>query len=129
MVDTSVWIDFFNNRKTFQVNLLADLLISDKRICICPAILQEVLQGLAPGSTFKNVFEHLMIQEFVVCEPISAAVKSAELFNELRLRGVTIRKSNDCLIAYHATFHNLKLLSTDRDFIHIANHTSLQLIQ
>jgi predicted nucleic acid-binding protein len=129
LVDTSVWIDFFNNRKTLHSDLLHDLLISDKRICICPTILQEVLQGLASGAKFKQVFHHLMIQEIVVCEQISAAVKSAQLYNDLRFNGVTIRKSNDCLIAYHAMFHKLKLLSTDRDFVHIADHTPLELIQ
>jgi putative PIN family toxin of toxin-antitoxin system len=128
LVDTSVWIDFFNNRKTVHSNLLHDLLISDRRICICPTILQEVLQGLASGPKFKQVFKHLMIQEIVLCEQISAAVESAKLYNDLRLNGVTIRKSNDCLIAYHAMVHNLKLLSTDRDFIHIADHTALELI-
>jgi len=128
LVDTSVWIDFFNKKQVPQVHQLDDLLLNDKRICICPTIIQEVLQGLNMGSYYNRILHNLMMQEILICEPVTAAVKAAELYNELRKKGVTVRKSNDCLIAFHAIHFNARLLERDRDFQLIAQHTSLQLL-
>ena len=46
IVDTSVWIDFFNIRLTSQVKILFTLL-DTKYVIIPPVILQEVLQGIS----------------------------------------------------------------------------------
>ena len=116
LVDSSVWIDFFNKNPTAQVHQLDDLLLNDKRVCICPPILQEVLQGLDPGNYYERVLNDLMMQEILICEPVMAAVKAADLYNQLRKKGITIRKSNDCLIAYHAVYFDARVLHKDRDF-------------
>ncbi|GAA4798342.1 hypothetical protein GCM10023231_28820 [Olivibacter ginsenosidimutans] len=41
-------------------------------------------------------------------------------------KGVTIRKSNDCLIAYYAIFHAITIVHADRDFETIRQHSDLQ---
>ena len=126
LVDSSVWIDFFNEKHTHQVHQLDDLLWQDRRICICPPVLQEVLQGLEQGNYYDQVMHNLMMQEILICEPVMAAVKAADLYNQLRKKGVTIRKSNDCLIAYHAIHFDARVLHVDRDFSLMSKYTQLK---
>jgi predicted nucleic acid-binding protein len=129
LVDTSVWIDFFNNLHTREVAQLDFLLRENKRVCICPTILQEILQGLEAAKFYDRVKDNFLTQEILICEPVHAAVKSAELYQLLRKKGVTIRKSNDCLIAYHALHFNAEVLQKDRDFKFIAQYTGLKISQ
>lgn len=126
LVDSSVWIDFFNENPTDQVRQLDNLLTADRRVCICPTILQEVLQGLDPGEYYNRVLYNLMMQEILICEPVMAAVKAADLYNQLRKKGITIRKSNDCLIACHAIHFNARVLHTDRDFLVMSKHANVK---
>ena len=48
------------------------------------------------------------------------------LYRSVRKKGVTIRKSNDCLIAYFAISCKAVLLHNDGDFDKIAKHSSLK---
>lgn len=40
-------------------------------------------------------------------DTVEAAIGAADLYRALRKKGITIRKSNDCLIAYYAIAHNV----------------------
>jgi predicted nucleic acid-binding protein len=125
LVDSSVWIDFINDEANTEVQQLSHLLSIDGRICICPTVIQEVLQGINVRTFFERVKENLLIQEILICEPVKAAVEAAKLYQSLREKGATIRKSNDCLIAYHALSFGAKVLHRDRDFEMIAKHSDL----
>jgi predicted nucleic acid-binding protein len=61
-------------------------------------------------------------------DPIEAAIGAADLYRSLRKKAVTIRKPNDCLIAYYALAHNLPVLHNDVDFDQIARHSSLRVV-
>lgn len=129
LVDSSIWIDFFNERQTPQTNRLKELLVNDDPVCVCPTIIQEVLQGLDRGSFFEKVKSHLLEQEILVCDPVLSAVKSAELYALLRSKGTTIRKSNDCLIAHYALHFDSQVFHQDRDFDLIAMHAPLRIFR
>jgi len=51
-----------------------------------------------------------------------------EIYRKLRKSGITIRKSNDCLIAAYAILGDLYLLHKDRDFEEISNQFNLKLV-
>jgi predicted nucleic acid-binding protein len=53
--------------------------------------------------------------------------RAIDIYRTLRKKGITIRKSNDCLIASYAILSDRKLLHKDRDFTQIAEGTNLQL--
>ena len=128
IVDTSVWIDCFRGLQNAQTKKVADLLVHTKRITITPTILQEVLQGIREDAQFVRIRANLLACTLLILDPVEAAIGAADLYRSLRKQGVTIRKPNDCLIAYYAIFHNISVLQNDIDFIHIAQHTPLQLI-
>ena len=46
LVDSSVWIDFFNGNISPQRNALAELFDSPHEICTCGVVVSEVFQGL-----------------------------------------------------------------------------------
>ncbi|MGB5425734.1 MAG: PIN domain-containing protein [Gammaproteobacteria bacterium] len=46
----------------------------------------------------------------------------------LRKQGITIRKSNDCIIAVTALEHHCQLLHNDKDFSPLAEHFPLKII-
>lgn len=52
IVDSSVWIDYFNGAVTFQTNTLDDLL-SRQLIAIGDLILTEVLQGFRDDKDYQ----------------------------------------------------------------------------
>ncbi len=54
--------------------------------------------------------------------PEALFVKAANIYCRLRKHGITIRKTNDCIIAATALDHNCELLHNDKDFSLIAEH-------
>ena len=116
IVDTSVWIDFFNGKESDQVKILVSYIQEDDPIYLCPTIIQEVLQGISNDSKYKKVKEYLLCFNVLNDDSLERALGAAELFRKLRKKGVTIRKSNDCLIAEYAYKYNLNILHSDRDF-------------
>ena len=55
-------------------------------------------------------------------------IRAAEIFRLLRRKGITVRRSIDCMIAAVATEHEIPLLHNDRDFIPIAKHCGMKMI-
>jgi predicted nucleic acid-binding protein len=117
MVDTSVWIDFFNNNLTAQVIRFENSLNNNEDICICGVIITEIVQGIRDNNQYLKTKSYL---ENLIFLPMyySTFIKSAEIFRCLRKRGITIRKPIDCMIAAVSIENNVLLLHNDRDFFH-----------
>lgn len=125
MVDTTVWIDFFAARSTAQVITLETLIKGREDICICGIILTEVLQGIRKETEFRktrDLFNSLILLPMTY----STFVRSAEIYRDLRKRGITIRKSVDCMIASVALENDIPLLHNDKDFHPIEKHCGLK---
>ena len=127
LADTSIWIDFLNNKDSPQTRLFEHHL-SNSRICSCPPVVQEVLQGIRLDEKYHEIKSLLLTLEIFVADPLQAAVESAEIYRLLRKNGVTIRKPNDCLIAWYAIKNKTGLLHNDSDFDLIARHTKIELL-
>ena len=128
LVDTSVWIDFFNNKKTTNVDMLSSYILNDHTVLLTPIILQEILQGIKNDGDYKRIKEIILNFDTLELNPIDAAIAAAELYRTLRKKGCTIRKSNDCLIAYYAIYFKVPLLQNDSDFKQIAKFSELKLV-
>jgi predicted nucleic acid-binding protein len=125
LVDTTVWIDFFAARSTAQVITLETLIKGREDICICGIILTEVLQGIRKETEFRktrDLFNSLILLPMTY----STFVRSAEIYRDLRKRGITIRKSVDCMIASVALENDIPLLHNDKDFHPIEKHCGLK---
>lgn len=125
LVDTSVWIDFFANRDTSQVDALEHAIVTGADIALCGIILTEILQGIRDDRQYAQVRQRLTpVLMLPITQPTFVA--AADLYRQLRKRGLIIRKTNDCIIAATAIEHGLSLLHNDRDFDLIAAHSRLQ---
>ncbi|BAP55382.1 PilT protein domain-containing protein [Thioploca ingrica] len=125
LVDTSVWIDFLHGKETPQVTQLEFLLGEREKVSLCGVILTEILQGIRDNRQYTETLYKLNTLNFLEMSQ-TVFVTAAEIYRELRKKGITIRKSVDCMIAAVALVNNCSLLHNDRDFEAIA--TSFPLI-
>jgi predicted nucleic acid-binding protein len=124
--DTSAWIDFFNGKNTDKVNLLASYIENNDRLLLTPTIVQEILQGIRDDKQYRKIKNILSYIEILELPQVEATISAAELYRSLRKRGLTIRKSNDCLIAIYAIEFSIKLVHSDSDFDLISKHSHLK---
>ena len=126
LVDTTVWIDFLTDKPQPHVTVLTEFIRDEEDLCLCGVILTEVLQGIRSNKDYLRTREYLNDLLFL---PMSHAtfIRAAELFRDLRKKGVTIRNPIDCMIASVALENDICLLHNDRDFVNIANHSALKL--
>jgi predicted nucleic acid-binding protein len=116
LVDSSVWIDFFNGTESTETDKLNEILGLEE-VIIGDLILAEVLQGFRSDTdykTAKNVLTSLTVHELLGKE---LAIKSANNFRKLKKKGITIRKTADVIIATYCIENKMPLLFTDKDFL------------
>lgn len=126
VVDSSVWIDFFNGRPGREVALLDRAIENQDLIHLCGPILQEVLQGFRREEDFQRRWRHLMT--FGVIETTRwTFLRAASLYRFLRRKGATVN-SFDTTIAAVCFESRLPLLTCNRrDFAPMAKYAGLKL--
>jgi predicted nucleic acid-binding protein len=108
VVDSSVWIDFFNGDDAPAAELLGDLLDhGEVRIVVPDLVLFEVLRG------FRQLMQSLAVESSMDPE---LALAAAEHYRGLRSRGQTVRSAIDVLVAAFCIERDYALLHDDRDF-------------
>jgi predicted nucleic acid-binding protein len=125
LVDSSVWIDYFNGVPNAECDAL-DALLGRELVAVGDLILTEVLQGFRTDRAYREARTLL--------EPLSlrrlggrtVALAAAENYRFLRCKGVTVRKTIDVIIASHCLLHGLELLHTGRDFDAMEQHLGLR---
>ena len=115
LVDSSVWIDYFNGIDNGQTNYLHAHL-GVKNFATGDLILVEVLQGFRAEKDFKKARELLSDLYFFDMIGQDMAYKAALNYRILKKRGFTIRKTIDVMIAIFCVENKLALLHNDRDF-------------
>ena len=106
--------------------MLTSYIENDDPIVLAPVIIQEVLQGIRYDAQFKKVKEIFSYFNVLQISPAVAALGAAELYRSLRKKGATIRKSNDCLIAYYAIEYSMPVVHQVADFDAIAKFSRLK---
>ena len=109
VVDSSVWIDYFNGVVTRQTERL-DRYLRDEFVVIGDIILAEVLQGFRKDSDFRRAKQLLDTLVFKEMLGRDLAVKSAQNYRYLRGKGVTVRRTIDVMIATFCIENHLPLL-------------------
>jgi hypothetical protein len=124
LVDSTVWIDYFNGRRTAHTDYL-DRILTSEIILVGDLILAEVLQGFRSQAEFELAKQALLRFTQVSLVSTALAVKSAHNYRSLRQLGVTPRKTIDCLIATACIENGYSLLHTDSDFDGFEEHLGL----
>ncbi len=127
LVDSSVWIDYFNGAETSQTDWL-DSSLGNIPIVIGDLIPIEVLQGFQSDKDFKIARDLLLGIPFVQLGGQSLALESAMNYRYLRKKGITVRKTIDVIIGTFCIHNKLMLLHSDRDFDPMVKFLGLQII-
>ena len=127
LVDSSVWIDYFNGVVTPQTDYL-HAAMAQREILVGDIILGEVLQGFRHDADFEAARRVLGRFRQVRLLDLDLAVQSARHYRTLRKLGITVRKTIDCFIATYAIAHGHELLHADSDFDPFEVHLGLRVI-
>ena len=115
LVDSSVWVDYFNGVRSKETDFL-DSTLGFEPVAIGDLILTEVLQGFRSDSDYQTAKSLLLGLTVFELLGQDLAVRAADNYRTLRRRGITVRKTVDCIIATFCIERGLPLLYTDRDF-------------
>jgi hypothetical protein len=128
LVDTSIWIPFFNGTPVKTSEMLSRLIDREEDICLSDFILMEILQGFKSDKEFEMARKYLL--RFPVYSPagISSYIRASQIYRKCRKQGLTLQNSVDCIIAQTAIENDLILLHRDRDFDRIASVVRLKLV-
>ena len=130
LVDTSIWSLAFrrpraDESESIEVQALHLLIRQDWPVSVPGVVLQELLSGLREKAQFERL--ELRMEGFpVVLASRGDHVEAAKILNRCRSKGVTCA-SIDSLIAAMAIGRDASLFTMDKDFEHIAQHTSLKI--
>ena len=115
VVETSVWVDFFRGVRNPHTEWV--LRAAGRRpLGTLDLILCEVLQGVPREVDYERIKQKMLELDVYNSGGEPMALESAQNYRKLRARGITIRKTIDCIIATYCIRHELALLHKDRDF-------------
>jgi predicted nucleic acid-binding protein len=107
------------------VRALVRALETGERLVTTGLVLQELLQGFSGPKAQEQIVDRFSAIPLVVPDR-EDHVAAAALRNQCRKKGVQLG-TIDALLAQLCIRHELRMLTTDADFIHIARHTELLL--
>ena len=125
LVDTSIWIDFFQAPESRSASELVALIKDHNRVYLCGVVLQEVLQGIRNQKSFELVRERLLKFPFIEANR-EIWLLAALLYRDLRSKGITMPPV-DVTIAALAIQNDVSLFSRDVHFEEVAKVSRLRL--
>lgn len=127
LVDTSVWSLALRRDAAAtkpEVRQLKDALLGADMVVTTGLVLQELLQGFAGPKAREQIIDHFAALPLLQPDR-QDHVDAAALRTACRQAGVQVG-TIDALIAQLCIRHELTLLTTDRDFSHMARHCPLR---
>lgn len=113
IVDTSVWIPYFNRRHS-EVKSEVDWLIDEEEALVVGMVLTELIQGTRSGKERKLIKEALLgLPYFEVTT--ETWLLGGEIATGLLRQGITVA-TVDLLIAAIAQQHDWRIYTFDTDF-------------
>jgi len=107
------------------VRALVHAIESGETLLTTGLVLQELLQGFSGPRSRDQILDRFSPVPLLAPDR-DDHVRAAELRNHCRRRGVQVG-TIDALLAQLSIRHDLIMLTTDKDFRHIADHSPLKL--
>ena len=126
-VDTSVWSLALRRDAPVlgaEVSFLVRAIESGEILLTTGLVLQELLQGFSGPKSRERIVERFAAVPLLAPDR-DDPIRAAQLRNHCRRKGVQIG-TIDALLAQLCIRHDLTMLTTDKDFIRIAEHSSLK---
>jgi predicted nucleic acid-binding protein len=129
IVDTSVWIDYFAGRDTWQVHLVVQELEAEQPVGLTDLVYAEILQGIRHDRDLHTIERQLLALDIIQVEGLDDFRAAAQLYRAARRHGLTIRRTADCLIAAVCIRADRPLLHHDSDFDSLAEVSALPVVK
>ncbi len=129
LVDTSVWIDFFNHANTDYAHHLRQLIESDEEVCLADIHLTEILQGIHQEKAFIELKKYLLMFPILRAQGIETYVFAAQISRTCAQKGTLVTKTVDTIIAAIALETSVELFHKDKDFDVIARYFPLKIFR
>jgi predicted nucleic acid-binding protein len=126
-VDATVWSHFLRGSETPEDHHLQQLIFEDRPIALTDLLYCEILQGIREDTHYERTRNILLHYPILRMETLETVDQGAKIYRACRRRGLTIRKTIDCLIASVCIENDFELFHNDSDFNLIAKATSLQI--
>ena len=127
LVDTSVWIDFFDYPDSRHAQELKNLINKDEELCLVDLNVTEILQGINDERIFNDVKTCLMQFPVLRARGLATYIFAANLYRACRKKGKTVSKTIDMIIAAIAIENQVAVFHKDKDFDLIASCTKLKI--
>ena len=127
VVDSGVWIDYFNDAPGWATDALDSLLHEGEvRIVVPDLVLYEVLRGFRQEGALRQARMLMQTLDVENAGGPAIALDAAQHYRSLRAAGVTVRSSIDVLVASFCIENGYELLHRDRDFDAFEQHRGLR---
>jgi predicted nucleic acid-binding protein len=127
VVDTTVWIDFFNGAGTPEDHHLQQLITAGGSLALTDLIFCEILQGIRQDAVLERTRRLLLWYPILRMRRLTTFEHAARLYRTCRKQGLTVRKTIDCLIAALCIEEDVELFHKDADFEAIARVAPLRI--
>jgi len=129
LVDTSVWIDYFNGFGSVEADFLTLCVGEQRPVVLAGLVLTETLQGVRDARQAEQA--RRLLSAFTLAPELTRTdyEQAASIYRTCRASGTTPRSAIDCLLAQLCLRHDYELLSRDRDFDAIGRHFPLKRIR
>jgi len=124
-VDTSAWIDYFNNVNASHTDNI-DRLLQSTRIVTGDLVISELLRGFRDEKDYREARRLMDTLEYRDMVGIDIAIESADNYRFLRKKGLTVRKTIDTIIATFCIANDFELIHNDSDFDPFEEHLGLK---
>lgn len=125
IVDTSVWVDYFNGNDNEHTNALDNALI-EGLVLMGDIIFLEILQGFRDDTDYKQAHTTLSTLDQYQMLGVDMVGECSKNYRALRKKGITIRRTTDVIIATFCIKNKFPLLFQDRDFFPFSEHLKLK---
>lgn len=125
LIDTSVWIAYFQAQAPAGVLEKVDELLSDSDIHVPKIVLAELIQGAHSEKNLEVILE--FVEAFtIIGESADTWMEAGRLSFTLKKKGKTINLA-DCYIAVLAKEHKCSVMTLDKHFKEIQKETGLKM--
>jgi len=126
LLDTSVWIDYFQNSSS-PISEEVDRILSEDEVHVPKIVIAELIQG-AKTSKEIAVIEDFLEAFYIIDQREDTWIKAGWLSYDLKKKGKSIHLL-DCYIAIMAQQFECKIFTLNRHFKAIKKVTNISLIE
>ena len=126
LVDTSIWIDYFQNQFS-PISEVVERILSEDEVYVPIIVIAELIQG-AKSSKEIAVIEDFLEAFHIIDQKKDSWIKAGRLSYDLKKQGKTIHLL-DCYIAVIAQEFGCKIFTLNRHFKDIQKIIPIKLIE